>query len=58
MRNQVLADGYPQNPSLIHNNNSQEFQLDRVKSQIENLKDWVKMIRLMKLCLNISLIKL
>lgn len=38
MKNQVLADGYPQQPGLIHQNKSSELQLEKVKMQIEKLQ--------------------
>ena len=38
MKNQVLADRFPQNPGLAHNNKSQEFQMDKIKAQIDKLR--------------------
>ena len=38
MKNQVLADGFPRNPGLAHNNKSQEFQMDKIKAQIDKLR--------------------
>jgi len=38
MRNQVMSDGYPQNPTLVHQKQSETHKLGVVQKQIEELE--------------------